>query len=52
MNTDGEIIFLGRKDAQIKHMGYRIELGEIETALLSIEGIHNSCVIYNKENRK
>lgn len=52
MNTDGEIIFLGRKDAQIKHMGYRIELGEIETALLSIEGIHNSCVIYNKEKQE
>lgn len=24
---DGEILFLGRRDFQVKHMGYRIELG-------------------------
>jgi D-alanine--poly(phosphoribitol) ligase subunit 1 len=28
-NDRGEIMFLGRKDFQIKHLGYRIELGEI-----------------------
>jgi len=42
-----EIIFVGRKDSQIKHMGYRIELGEIETAILGIEGVSNVCVIYD-----
>ncbi|NMC27436.1 MAG: amino acid adenylation domain-containing protein [Syntrophomonadaceae bacterium] len=52
LNEEGEIIFMGRKDAQIKHMGYRIELGEIETALLSLEGIHNSCVLYNKPKQE
>lgn len=52
INEEGEIIFMGRKDAQIKHMGYRIELGEIETALLSLEGIHNSCVLYNKPKQE
>jgi len=51
-NAVGEIIFMGRKDAQIKHMGYRIELGEIENALLSMEGIHNSCVLYNKPKQE
>lgn len=51
-NDEGEIIFLGRKDAQIKHLGYRIELGEIETALLSLEGINNSCVLYNKAKQE
>ena len=29
-NEYGELIYLSRKDFQIKHMGYRIELGEIE----------------------
>ena len=27
-NARGEILFIGRKDFQIKHLGYRIELGE------------------------
>lgn len=52
LNEEGEIIFVGRRDAQIKHMGYRIELGEIETALLSMAGIDNSCVLYNKEKQE
>ncbi len=47
-NKGGEIIFIGRKDSQIKHMGYRIEIGEIETAVLGLDGIHNACVIYNQ----
>ncbi len=29
-NEQGELIFISRKDYQIKHMGHRIELGEIE----------------------
>lgn len=46
-NDLNEIIFVGRKDSQIKHMGYRIELGEIETAILGIEEVGNSCVLYD-----
>lgn len=50
MNSLGEIMYVGRKDNQIKHLGYRIELGEIESAIMSIEGVQNCCVIYDKEN--
>jgi len=50
-NNRGEIMFIGRKDFQIKHLGYRIELGEIEQAVLQVDGIRNCCVIYN-QNRK
>ena len=32
-NENGEIIYICRKDFQIKHNGYRIELGEIESAV-------------------
>ncbi len=43
----GEIMFIGRKDFQIKHLGYRIELPEIEHHVLCIDGIANACVTYN-----
>ena len=50
-NERKEIIFLGRKDSQIKHMGYRIELGEIENAISGIDSVNNSCVLYD-DNKK
>jgi len=51
-NYRGEILFIGRKDFQIKHLGYRIELGEIEHAAFQVEGIHNGCVIYNQAQKE
>ena len=51
-NKNDEIIFVGRKDNQIKHMGYRIELGEIENAIMTSGNFQNVCVVYNQnENR-
>ncbi len=49
---DGEILFLGRRDFQVKHMGYRIELGEIEAAALRESAISNACVLYRKQEKK
>jgi D-alanine--poly(phosphoribitol) ligase subunit 1 len=50
-NCRGEIMFLGRRDFQIKHLGYRIELGEIEHAVVQVDGIRNCCAVYD-QNRK
>ena len=47
MNEYGELIYMGRKDFQIKHMGYRIELGEIETAVSGLENIYMNCCLYD-----
>lgn len=47
---DGQILFCGRADHQIKLNGQRIELEEIEQALLSVSGIHSAAVILKKEN--
>jgi len=43
----GNLIFMGRKDFQIKHMGNRIELGEIETAVSALEGVLQNCCLYD-----
>lgn len=46
-NDCHEIIYLSRKDFQIKHLGHRIELGEIETAVTSLDGVSACCCLYN-----
>jgi amino acid adenylation domain-containing protein len=51
-NERGEIMFVGRKDYQIKHLGYRIELGEIEHAALQVRGIKNACVVYDAPRKE
>ena len=51
-NSRGEIMFIGRKDYQIKHLGYRIELGEIEHAVQRVAGIRNGCVLYNHTSKE
>lgn len=45
-NEYGELVYISRKDFQIKHMGYRIELGEIETAINAMDGIIACACIY------
>lgn len=51
-NERGELIYLSRKDFQIKHMGHRIELGEIEAAIGSLEKITECCVMYDEAKHK
>lgn len=51
-NEHDEIIYLSRKDFQIKHMGHRIELGEIETAVSSLEEIALCCCLYDEKHQK
>ena len=48
-NERGELIFVSRKDHQIKHMGHRIELGEIEANVNRLAGVSMCCCLFNKE---
>lgn len=49
---NGELLYLGRKDFQIKHMGYRIEIGEIEAAICSLDRIQSCVCIYDQDKDK
>ncbi len=48
-NEDGDLVYVCRKDFQIKHRGHRIELGEIETAVSALEGVDDNCCLYDTE---
>lgn len=50
LRADGQLMVLGRRDAQIKHMGYRMELGEVEAALRAVPGCQDGCVLYERES--
>lgn len=49
---DGNLVFVSRKDFQVKHKGNRIELGEIEVAVNAIEGVTNAACIFDHEKDK
>jgi amino acid adenylation domain-containing protein len=42
---DGNYLFLGRLDRQVKRRGFRVELGEIETALAGREDILEAAAV-------
>ncbi len=51
-NSAGNLIYVSRKDFQIKHMGYRIELGEIENAVNRVSGIGDCACTYDSERKR
>lgn len=50
--SDGELMFCGRKDFQIKYMGHRIELEEVERAVSEVSGVERCCAVFNEEKQK
>lgn len=43
-NQNGDLVYIGRVDDQVKLNGFRIELGEIESAMNSYPGVDNAVV--------
>lgn len=52
MREDGQLMVLGRRDTQIKHLGYRMEIGEVEAALRRITGWKEGCVLFDSAKDK
>ncbi|MFF0205651.1 amino acid adenylation domain-containing protein [Streptomyces sp. NPDC005017] len=48
--ADGETVYLGRTDHQVKLRGQRLELGEIEARLTAVDGI-GAAVVLLREDR-
>lgn len=51
-NEYHELVYVSRKDFQIKIRGYRVELGEIETAVSAIENITYNCCLFDSKKEK
>lgn len=51
-NDRGELIYVCRKDHQIKIRGYRVELGEIEAAASSLSGVEYCCCLYDERTEE
>ena len=46
---DGNVVFIGRKDFQVKIRGLRIELGEIESVIQAVDGVERAVVVVRKD---
>ncbi|MDR2487406.1 MAG: AMP-binding protein [Clostridiales Family XIII bacterium] len=49
---DGNLLYHGRMDNQIKHMGHRIELSEIESTVIKMPGMSTGVCLYDKEKEQ
>ncbi len=51
-DENGDLLFVSRRDFQIKHMGHRIELGEVEVAVNAMPFIESAVCLYDEKHGK
>lgn len=51
-NENNELVFMGRRDYQIKYLGHRIELEEIEKVVMEQDEVNRCVCIFDDEKSK
>ena len=51
-NEQGELVYVSRRDGQVKRMGYRIELGEIEAAASAVPALEGCAALYDPAKKQ
>lgn len=51
-DSNGDLVYVSRKDHQIKHLGQRIELGDIEAAAHAVDGVQRACCLYDSVRKR
>ncbi|MCL2030089.1 MAG: amino acid adenylation domain-containing protein [Oscillospiraceae bacterium] len=46
-DENGDLVFVSRRDGQVKHMGRRIELAEIELCAAEAEDVRRACCVHD-----
>ncbi|MFJ4411749.1 amino acid adenylation domain-containing protein [Streptomyces sp. NPDC088910] len=47
--AEGQIVYVGRVDDQVKLRGFRVEPGEIEAAITALPGVAAACVVVRED---
>lgn len=51
-DENGDLVFVSRRDHQVKHMGHRVELGEVEVNAAMLPGVGLTACVYDGTRKK